>query len=79
MTDSRLARSGDEDRRTLTVGFFGTSIMERTTPASTTTPATRPISLAAPNLLVDTSAGYAPGRAEIQRFLLRPGHPGNSG
>ncbi|MGW2016827.1 AAA family ATPase [Streptomyces sp. NPDC001927] len=31
-----------------------------------------PISLAAPNLLVDTSDGYAPAMAEIQRFLLQP-------
>ncbi|MFC0843524.1 AAA family ATPase [Streptomyces noboritoensis] len=31
-----------------------------------------PISLAAPKQLVDTSDGYAPGMAEIQRFLLRP-------
>ncbi|MER5984248.1 AAA family ATPase [Streptomyces sp. NPDC001787] len=38
-----------------------------------------PISLDAPNLLVDTSDGYVPGIAEIQRFLLRPdreGYPG---
>lgn len=32
-----------------------------------------PISLAAPKLLVNTSSGYTPGMAEIQRFLLRPG------
>ncbi|MFD7339842.1 AAA family ATPase [Streptomyces violascens] len=32
-----------------------------------------PISLDAPNLLVDTSDGYAPGM-EIQRFLLQPEH-----
>lgn len=32
-----------------------------------------PISLTAPTLLVDTSDGYAPGMAEIQKFLLRPG------
>ncbi|MFD7914335.1 AAA family ATPase [Streptomyces sp. NPDC059752] len=38
-----------------------------------------PISLTAPNLLVDTSDGYTPGMAEIQRFLLRPGHPGDTG
>ncbi|MDK9496137.1 AAA family ATPase [Streptomyces katrae] len=31
-----------------------------------------PISLDAPNLLVDTSDGYMPGMAEIQRFVLRP-------
>ncbi|MFI6112855.1 AAA family ATPase [Kitasatospora sp. NPDC051164] len=31
-----------------------------------------PISLDAPNLLVDTSDGYTPGMTEIQRFLLRP-------
>ncbi|MEV0452836.1 ATP-binding protein [Streptomyces sp. NPDC050600] len=37
-----------------------------------------PISLAAPKLLVDTSDGYAPGMAEIHRFLLRPGR-GDSG
>jgi hypothetical protein len=30
-----------------------------------------PISLAAPNLLVDTSDGYAPGMAEIQKFVMR--------
>ncbi|WP_432137166.1 AAA family ATPase [Streptomyces sp. bgisy154] len=30
-----------------------------------------PISLDAPKLLVDTSDGYAPGMAEIQRFVLR--------
>ncbi|MCY0923089.1 AAA family ATPase [Streptomyces sp. H27-G5] len=38
-----------------------------------------PISLAAPNLLVDTSDGYAPGMAEIQRFVLRPGRAGDEG
>ncbi|WP_073227241.1 AAA family ATPase [Streptomyces sp. NBRC 110465] len=32
-----------------------------------------PISLDAPNLLVDTSDGYTPGMAEIQSFVLRPG------
>ncbi|MFJ2778301.1 MULTISPECIES: AAA family ATPase [unclassified Kitasatospora] len=31
-----------------------------------------PISLDAPNLLVDTSDGYTPGMTEIQSFLLRP-------
>ncbi|MFD8947607.1 AAA family ATPase [Streptomyces xanthophaeus] len=31
-----------------------------------------PISVPAPNLLVDTSDGYTPGMTEIQRFLLRP-------
>ncbi|MBT1189263.1 ATP-binding protein [Streptomyces sp. CJ_13] len=31
-----------------------------------------PISLDAPNLLVDTSDGYTPCMQEIQRFLLRP-------
>ncbi|GAA3123481.1 AAA family ATPase [Streptomyces goshikiensis] len=30
-----------------------------------------PISLDAPNLLVNTSDGYTPGMAEIQRFVLR--------
>ncbi|MFK0017361.1 hypothetical protein [Streptomyces sp. NPDC091027] len=35
-----------------------------------------PISLDAPNLLVDTSDGYAPGMAEIRRFLLRPDRKG---
>ncbi|MFE0673465.1 AAA family ATPase [Streptomyces sp. NPDC058867] len=38
-----------------------------------------PISLDAPNLLVDTSDGYAPGIAEIQRFLLRPELGGDAG
>ncbi|MFF4583603.1 hypothetical protein ACFY15_35355 [Streptomyces sp. NPDC001373] len=36
-----------------------------------------PISLDAPNLLVDTFDGYVPGMTEIQRFLLlrdREGH-----
>ncbi|MFD8023945.1 AAA family ATPase [Streptomyces lavendulae] len=37
-----------------------------------------PISLDAPNLLVDTSDGYAPGMAEIQRFLLRPCQEGDT-
>ncbi|MFF4364636.1 AAA family ATPase [Streptomyces sp. NPDC001594] len=32
-----------------------------------------PISLRAPSLLVDTSDGYAPGMAEIRRFVLGPG------
>ncbi|MEU4359952.1 AAA family ATPase [Streptomyces virginiae] len=36
-----------------------------------------PISLTAPSLLVDTSDGYAPGMAEIQRFVLRPDHEGD--
>lgn len=31
-----------------------------------------PISLNAPNLLVDTSDGYTPDMAEIQRFVRRP-------
>ncbi|MFG2836070.1 AAA family ATPase [Streptomyces zaomyceticus] len=38
-----------------------------------------PISLDAPNLLVDTSDGYAPGMAEIHRFLLRPVREGDAG
>ncbi|MFI1648252.1 AAA family ATPase [Streptomyces avidinii] len=35
-----------------------------------------PIGLDAPTLMVDTSDGYAPGMAEIQRFLLRPDREG---
>ncbi|MEU6210841.1 AAA family ATPase [Streptomyces sp. NPDC047023] len=35
-----------------------------------------PISLDAPNLLVDTSDGCTPGMAEIRRFLLRPNREG---
>ncbi|MEU8543143.1 ATP-binding protein [Streptomyces sp. NPDC048717] len=35
-----------------------------------------PISLPAPSLLVDTSDGYAPGMAEIERFVLQPDHDG---
>ncbi|MFE9137978.1 AAA family ATPase [Streptomyces sp. NPDC007355] len=38
-----------------------------------------PISLTAPHLLVDTSDGYTPGMAEIQRFLLRPEHERDTG
>ncbi|MFE3991536.1 AAA family ATPase [Streptomyces goshikiensis] len=38
-----------------------------------------PINLDAPNLLVDTSDGYAPGMAEIQRFVLRQGPEGGAG
>lgn len=38
-----------------------------------------PISLDAPNLLVDTSDGYAPGMAEIHSFLLRPVREGDTG
>ncbi|WP_030390716.1 AAA family ATPase [Streptomyces sp. NRRL S-241] len=37
-----------------------------------------PINLDTPNLLVDTSDGYAPGMAEIKRFLLRD-HEGYAG
>ncbi|MEU8775599.1 AAA family ATPase [Streptomyces sp. NPDC048606] len=33
-----------------------------------------PISLSAPNLLVNTTNGYAPDLAEIQNFLLHPDH-----
>ncbi|AKL71005.1 conserved hypothetical protein [Streptomyces sp. Mg1] len=38
-----------------------------------------PISLDAPNLLVDTSDGYTPGMAEIQRFVLRQDPEGDTG
>jgi predicted kinase len=38
-----------------------------------------PISLTAPNLLVDTSNGYAPGLAEIQGFVLQSDLQGNAG
>ncbi|MEU9737200.1 hypothetical protein [Streptomyces sp. NPDC048002] len=38
-----------------------------------------PISLDAPNLLVDTSDGYSPGIAEIQSFLVRPELGGDAG
>lgn len=38
-----------------------------------------PISLTAPNLLVDTSNGYAPGMEEIRRFVLHPDHEGDVG
>ncbi|MFB9586696.1 AAA family ATPase [Streptomyces goshikiensis] len=38
-----------------------------------------PISLDAPNLLVNTSDGYTPGMAEIQRFVLRQDPEGDAG
>ncbi|MFD4133619.1 AAA family ATPase [Streptomyces goshikiensis] len=38
-----------------------------------------PISLDAPNLLVDTSDGYTPGMAEIRRFVLRQDPEGDAG
>ncbi|MFI5642381.1 hypothetical protein ACIA8H_33920 [Streptomyces goshikiensis] len=38
-----------------------------------------PISLDVPNLLVDTSDGYTPGMAEIQRFVVRQDPEGDAG